>query len=251
MFSRYQASGELRITSIFVNPTTLGLIMVLLTYYILMNFIITISIKKKRRVWFILMSINSWLIIIFSGSKTAIVMMLIIYVFFFIYRLKKKSLMFIVNIIFSIFFLSLIYVGFFDFESILNPEHFGLDMKIREFKMTSLESRLIYIKDFFIGVDKNILFPWYNSYSYVDNAYLDIWGTFGLLSLLFFLFHNIVWLIKAYKKKRYFLFNMLLYLLIMGTVTNIFYLSQIAYIYWYIVALINSNKKKVKMKYDQ
>ncbi|HFL3828588.1 TPA: O-antigen ligase family protein, partial [Clostridioides difficile] len=233
-FTRFASSGY-RVVSIFVNPNNFGIVMVILTVYLLSGE----TIQKIQNKLFVL--INSLILIYLSGSRSAI---LIITVTGGIYFLNKifsvvlnKNYINIKNIMYlvigSLLFIAMLIIS----RDLLNSTIEYLNSKSRNLQIGLFTGagRLYQINKFIDVASSNINFPWRNFIIYVDNIYLHIWGMFGLPILILFIFFNIYLLFKTIKKAEYYKTLLIIVFLTAGLSTNIFYLWPIAYIYWYLV----------------
>jgi hypothetical protein len=232
LFSLFADSGY-RIVSIFVNPNNLGLVIIVLSVYILGENIL------KNKVFKILFILNSFLLIFLSGSRNSMLifstylLLIILYWLFKIIRngLSKKNVYFIYGFI-------LFVVLFLVFNNgIISNAIESLLSTTRSLTSTNFfQGRLIQYSGFLDNVKVDLFFPLKNGFVYTDNLYFHIWGTFGLITLLFFLVFNLYLLIRIIRENKLVHFALLILLLLAGIAENLIYFWPVGYFYWYLVA---------------
>lgn len=232
LFSLFADSGY-RIVSIFVNPNNLGLVIIVLSVYILGENIL------KNKVFKILFILNSFLLIFLSGSRNSLLifstflLMAILYWLFKVIRngLSKKNIYFIYGLIlFVLLFLV------FNNEMISNTIESLLSSTRSLVGTDFFQGRLNQYNVFFDNVKVDIFFPLKNGLAYTDNLYFHIWGNFGLITLLLFLVFNLYLLIRIIRENKIVHFALLILLLMAGIAENLIYFWPVGYFYWYIVA---------------
>ncbi len=250
IFFKFSSSGY-RVISIFVNPNNFGIIITLLTIYLIEK------ITNLNRFYKITILINSFLLIFLSGSKTALISFLFIIIYYFIFFLKqflfeklKIKLKTIFIIIFCVFLLTIMLFIFTNkFSFIYN--YFVASTRSFETMNISAMTRYNEYIIFFSNCD-NIFFPWMDKINYIDNIYMHIWGTFGIIIFFLFLMFNEYIMFYAIIKNKKSQVLLLFVLLLSGITTNILYIWPISYLYWYLCANIldnNSIALKYKGKY--
>lgn len=234
MFARFADTGY-RVISIYVNPNNFGLVTVLLTVYILGNK------KLKNKLGIISVFLNSSFLVFLSGSRNSMLILLILttlYIMGFIINIIKKMKIKYRNLMLGSGGV-LLFVLLSTFKSWVSIALQSLLLNTRSLTKTDLFSgRLKQYEAFLSNISESVIFPYQNSIAYVDNLYLHIWGTFGLLIMIFFVLLNFYLLIKTLFKKSKQHFMLLIVFLISGIAENIIYLWPIAYFYWYLVAEI-------------
>lgn len=231
LFARFADSGY-RIVSIYINPNNLGLVIVLLTVYILGKKII-------NKLGMVLIFLNSLMLIFLSGSRNSMLVVFIIatlYTMGFVANIIKKMKIKITSIIFAGVGCALFVAFLAIFSGILNIALQSLLLKTRSLTNTDLFSgRLNQYARFLDNASESVIFPYQRILAYTDNLYFHIWGTFGLLILAVFLILNLYLLIKTVFENKKQHFMLLLVFLLSGVAENIIYLWPLAYFYWYLV----------------
>jgi hypothetical protein len=213
-----------RMVSIFLNPNNLGVSMTLLTF----SYVMLFSKSPVSSMFFLL---NGFLIVFLSGSKTGLVVFVLLLLFM-LYQIllankhqmqfKAKYLVYIASCLPLVGFAVFKFITEFDFS------------KIRAINLETLAIRFEGNSHFLSLASDNVLFPWMNSAAELDNAYLHLWGSWGLPALLLFFFFNI-YLLLTIRLRTIFIF--LVCLLLVGLSTNFLYLWPIGYIYWGLVSI--------------
>ncbi len=188
-----------RISSILVNPNNLGVFLVFSTILILENL--------KKSIYSPILILNTLLLLYFSFSKASIILFLI----YLGVKYTKISLLFIfILYIFTINYIENNY----------------------EILIFSLNARFEY-NDLFLNIlNQNIIAPFFNSYQYTDNVYLNLYGNFSIFIFIIFIIFNQILLMLLLLRN---FFKHILYLslfLISGLSENFLYLSPLAYMYW-------------------
>lgn len=230
-----------RAVSIFLNPNNFGIVLAILTYCY-------VTYLSKNGYLNNIILFGSFLFIKFSGSKTA----LIVYGFYILYlgiKYVVKNKAFLYSFIKNLGLTTLmVVIG----TSVLTITIVILKIQnqisFRQFDLQTLMIRFSAYLDFFVVSDGNILFPWYSSQSYVDNIYLHIYGSFGLLGLLSFLTLNLYILFMGKKNANDFV--LLLSFLLVGITTNFLYVWPLSYMYWGLVGFQLQRKKTPKQVYN-
>jgi len=189
-----------RCSSILVNPNNFGITIVFITIYLLENL--------KYKILKGIVLLNSIILIYFSFSKTAMVILLI-------YLMYKNYKFFIP--IFSLL----------TFLLVLNNK-----INIDDKYTASLDARVTYNSNMYDMINNNIFFPFLNSYQYTDNIYLHIWGSFGLLGLLTYIFLIVFTVLSFLLSKMFINVLILILFLFVGYTTNYLYLWPLAYMFW-------------------
>ena len=243
IFFKFSSSGYW-VISIFVNPNNFGIVITLLTIYLIER---KLSLNKFYKVCLLL---NSFLLIFLSGSKTALVSLLLVMFYYFVTLLKhfifnnnikiKLKMLFIltISVILFLLFVTMFYNNiFYVYNDILATT--------RSFETINISAMTRYNEyhAFIINCD-NLIFPWRAKINYIDNIYLHIWGTYGLFIFILFIMFNEYVLFYAVYKKRKLQTLLLIILLLSGLTTNILYIWPISYFYWYLSADIFNNKNK-------
>jgi hypothetical protein len=238
LFFRFAKSGY-RITSIFVNPNNLGILLVLLSLFVYIYY---------NRACFILgfiFILNSLFISFLSGSRSSLmVSLLIISVYFFCKaikicngaKFKRTTTCYLLIVICLAQAWLITYYGYLiDIIAYLlrNTRKIG--------NMELFNGRSSQYSNFLSNVNNNILFPSTSNLVYTDNVYLTIWGMFGLCGLFLFCVFNVFLCYVAIKCKEYHKLGMLLVFCVFGISLNFIYLWPTAYIYWLLVASILKN----------
>lgn len=204
-----------RVSSILVNPNNFGLTVVFMT--IMLHTMITKPFFKK------IILLNTVILIYFSMSKTA-------FILFIVYILYKYIKLIPLFVIIGAIYISLTFDTLFIDDKYLTSSSIRGDMN----------------NDFFILANENILLPFWNSYQYTDNIYLQLWGFFGLFFLLIFFLFNQALFIIFFTFKQYTNVIVLFLFLLAGLTTNYLYLWPLAYMYWGFV-FYNTNKYFLKL----
>lgn len=241
VFPQWHVSAAYREVSIFVNPNNFGIMVSLFLMYFLI-------IKKKNHskrnsvIWNVFLIINSFLLIRISGSNTALILYGIILLYFLGSLLKfvnfkkinyKKVAIYSIPVIIICGVIVVINSG----------------MGLRKISLNSILIRFSSYKEFFgVGIT-GLIFPYRFGKVYVDNMYLSLWGSFGLIVLIIFVAYNIYVIKMAITSRKYNYLLVLMTFLLMGITTNFLYLWPLGYIYWgATVLMINDCKKSQEIK---
>lgn len=231
-FYMYNASKDAyRVVSIFINPNNLGISMALLTFAYL-------ALYSDNPIRALILFVNGLLIVFLSVSKTGLGVygfLTLVAVCNYVVRNIGSVRIRLRYLWYSILIIPLVGVAVYYF--LINIE---LD-KVREISFETLYVRFEGNSSFLGLAENNPLFPWATSAEGLDNAYLNLWGGFGLPILAVFILFNI-WALLAVRSKIALVF--LATFLIIGTTTNFLYLWPLGYFYWGLIAVIFARKKE-------
>jgi hypothetical protein len=200
IFSRFSHGNfGYRGSSILVNPNNFGITIVLISIFLIENI--------KNRLIKNIIYINTSVLIFFSMSKTAMIL-------FLFYIIVKNMKIYIP-------LLTIIVILFISYDITLDERYFQ-----------SLAHRGIYNLSFYEIASENILFPFLDTHQYTDNIYLQLWGNFGLIGLLIYIFINIGLSLVFISLKQYINVLILILFLLIGYSTNFLYIWPLSYIYW-------------------
>ncbi len=233
-FYMYNASKDAyRVVSIFVNPNNLGISMALLTFAYL-------ALYTDNPIKSLILFVNGFLIVFLSVSKTGLGVYGLLTLFTVCnYIIRNIGS---VRIRLKYFWYSVLILPFIGYAAYYLFVNIELN-KIREISFETLYVRLEGNSTFLSLVKNNPLFPWAKSGEALDNAYLNLWGSFGLPFLIIFVVLNL-WVFLIVRSKTALVF--LLTFLIIGTTTNFLYLWPLGYFYWALIAIILVRRKKEK-----
>jgi hypothetical protein len=241
IFPRFADRGY-RIVSIFVNPNNLGIMITILSVYI-------ISGKFSLNVFLnLFVVLNSAFLIYLTGSRSSLIVFFGYFTILFIYKLIKdilnvKRMNYIKILGLFLLTLSLVttYINYGDnFFNSIN----SLSRSLTESDL--FEGRLNQMSVFFQNTSQNFIFPSRVQLLNNDNVYLHIWSFFGLPILLLFIIFNLFVLINMIKQGKNIGLRLLIILLVYGFAENFVYFWPVGYIYWFIV----SNKPNLKLRFN-
>lgn len=228
IYRDFFVEGAYRATSIFVSPNMLSPMVALITYYLLVA-------EEGSPLARSIAIANACAVTVLSGSKTGLVVtaVLLAAAFAEIRGLPRLRLIALAAVGATL----LVIADLAGFTSVLSGlPGAGGDIGVREF---SLESGYIRLREYVTFLELAArwpFFPWYREFQYVDNMYLHMWGSFGLVVLLAFLLFSVWLVVFALGHGRMRLAFIFALLLVVGMSTNFVYLWPIAYVYWYLVA---------------
>jgi hypothetical protein len=241
IFPRFADRGY-RIVSIFVNPNNLGIMITILSVYI-------ISAKFSLNVFLnLFVVLNSAFLIYLTGSRSSLIVFFGYFTILFIYKLIKdilnvKRMNYIKILGLFLLTLSLVttYINYADnFFNSIN----SLSRSLTESDL--FEGRLNQMSVFFQNISQNFIFPSRVQLLNNDNVYLHIWSFFGLPILLLFIIFNLFVLINMIKQGKNIGLRLLIILLVYGFAENFVYFWPVGYIYWFIV----SNKPNLILRFN-
>jgi hypothetical protein len=229
IYNDFFVEGAYRATSIFVSPNMLSPMVALLTYYILVE-------GRGSALSRSVAIVNACAVTVLSGSKTGIVVTAIMLTAALaeirgLPRLRLIAFALVAGT-------GILVADAAGLTSILSrfPGMGGSDVEVRAFSLESGYIRLLEYETFLGLAARWPLFPWYREFQYVDNMYLHLWGSFGLVALLAFLLFSAWLVILSLGRGRTRLALIFALLVVVGMSTNFVYLWPIAYVYWYLVA---------------
>ena len=204
IFSRFShGSFGYRGSSILVNPNNFGITVVFISIFLMEN----VKNKLIKNVIYV----NTFILIFFSMSKTAMIL-----IFFYI---LFKNIKLYISLFVPLFLVATLINLNTDF---INSDKYFESMLIRN----------SYNSLFLDSASTHILFPFIDTYQYVDNIYLQIWGNFSLIGLVLYLFVNLCMFAMLLFSRQYTHILVLFLFLLTGYTTNFLYIWPLSYLYW-------------------
>lgn len=244
IFTKYDHSnsaGYVRIVSIFVNPNNAAIIFSLFFIYINEN-IKTVNSKKYLKKIVLLVTICFAMYL--TGSKTGMVLILLYVLMYSVLKLRTQGIFKRANL-YHLFFLLLLAPLILMFTPWEN-----FDLSTRDLTLETGSVRYTQMLEFFRNATNgSLLTPdFYNIGATYDLVFLQIWGDFSLIGLLFFIAFLIVIYVKKIRFYRSGAKISFLLLLISGFSVSFLTIWPVAYIFWYVLFSNRFMHKKMNSK---
>lgn len=217
-----------RVVSIFINPNNFGVILALFSFVYIRHY--------AKGTEGLLVYTLSLVLVKLSGSKTGMIIFSVfsVYLLYFYFKHKIKAFFrFMLKggvLILVLAIPASIYVGFYFYETVSEK------LSFRDFEWETLFVRFNTYYEYFASSGANLAFPWFSEMTYIDNIYLHLMGSFGVLFLILWLILN--YYIFLIVRNRIDLAVILFSFLLIGLTTNFLYVWPLSYMYWGFVGYV-------------